>query len=457
MLTTQDLQIAERVIIEFEQKEAFPEEIASLQIKGKTVKRSSSIYKLDPFLGSDNLVRVGGRLGNAMLSDEAKPPLILPKGSHVSELVLCEIHEDGGHFGRAYILSKLRERYWIVHANSAARRMIHKCVICKRHRAKVTEQKMADLPAARLKTGEPPFTRVGVDYFGPILIKQRRSIVKRYGVIFTCLAIRAVHIEKADSLDTSSYINALRRFIARRGPVREMLSDNGTNFVGANRELKEEIGNWNQSQIQGFLLRKGIDWKFNPPAGSHFGGVWERQIRTIRQILQGITKQQQLDDENLQTLLCEVEHIINSRPITKPSDDAKDDGPLTPNILLMMKGISLSPCLSETTDLYARKRWRQVQYMSDMFWKRWVKEYLSSLQKRQKWLKSKPNLTVGDIVLIREETTPRCAWPLGRIIKVMPDKKGLVRRVLLKTGHNELERPYDKLCVILEAEQTNPL
>ncbi|XP_077870224.1 uncharacterized protein LOC144363371, partial [Saccoglossus kowalevskii] len=147
-------------------------------------------------------------------------------------------------------------------------------------------------------------------------------------------------------------------FIARRGAVKLIRSDNGSNFVGAQRELKDELQNWNQLKINGFLLQKGIDWRFNPPSGSHFDGVWERQICTLRQILQAITKQQQLDDDGLQTFFCEVEQIINSRPITKPSEDAGDLEALTPNMLFTMKSTALAPCLAGKRDMYARRRWR---------------------------------------------------------------------------------------------------
>lgn len=123
---------------------------------------------------------------------------------------------------------------------------------------------MADLPSERVTPNEPPFTRVGVDYFGPFEVKSRRSIVKRYGVIFTCLAIRAIHIEVAPSLDTDSFINALQRFTARCGQVKELRSDNGKNFVGAERELRVDIKEWNQCKIN-VLLQKGIKWTFNPP------------------------------------------------------------------------------------------------------------------------------------------------------------------------------------------------
>ena len=161
--------------------------------------------------------------------------------------------------------------------------------------------------------------------------------MKRYGVLFTCLVLRAIHIKVAPSLDTDSFINALRRFIARRGQVRELRSDNGTNFVGAERELKTTIAQWNQAQVHDVLLQKGIKWTFNPPAGSHHGGVWERLIRSVRKVLNSTLKVQRLDEEGLHTVLCEVEAIINSRPITKASTDPNDLEALTPNHLLLLK------------------------------------------------------------------------------------------------------------------------
>ncbi|XP_062600652.1 uncharacterized protein LOC134262294 [Saccostrea cucullata] len=170
-----------------------------------------------------------------------KHPVILPKDHHVSTLILNQIHQDLLHSGRNQMLAKLRERYWLIHAPSAIRKVISKCVTCRRQRSKVGEQKMASLPKDRIIPDEPPFSRVGVDYFGPFEVKVKRSRVKRYGVIFTCIASRAVHLEIAASLDTDSYINALRRFIARRGQVKKIRSDNGTNFVGAERELKKSI------------------------------------------------------------------------------------------------------------------------------------------------------------------------------------------------------------------------
>ena len=175
---------------------------------------------------------------------------------------------------------------------------------------------MLNLPKERLCCDEPPFTYVGTDCFGPFYTKRGRAQVKRYGVIFTCLVIRAVHLEVTEDLSTSAFINCLRRFIARRGSLKVISCDRGTNFVGAEKELNMAIENWNQSEIHQCLLKKGIDWKFNPPHSSHFGGSWERHIGTIRKVLNFVLINQKLTDDSLCTFLCETEMIINSRPLT---------------------------------------------------------------------------------------------------------------------------------------------
>ena len=183
------------------------------------------MLKFDPIL-VDGLLRVGGRLNKAPIKPDAKNPVILPKQSAIVELIIKHYHITLGHSGREHVLAILRDRYWIIHGNSMVRKVLTKCLSCKRRQAKVGEQKMADLPHNRVNPGAPPFTCVGVDYFGPFIIRERRSLVKRYGVIFTCLAIRAIHLEIARTLDTNSFIMALRRFISRRGQVKEIRSDN---------------------------------------------------------------------------------------------------------------------------------------------------------------------------------------------------------------------------------------
>lgn len=247
-LTPEDLAKAEQSIIQYVQKHKFRSEIASLKDGCKNIPKDSLLYKLNPVMDGE-ILRVGGRLSKAAMPTESKHPVILSKDLHISTLILRHIHQQLGHTGRNHMLSRLWQKYWIISANSAARKVISDCVVCRRNRGKPGEQKMADLPEERVLPDKAPFTDVGVDYFGPIDVKRGRSHLKRYGVLFTCLTSRAVHLEVAYTLDADSYINAVRRFICRRGPVSSIRSDNGTNFVGANRELKESLADLNYGKI----------------------------------------------------------------------------------------------------------------------------------------------------------------------------------------------------------------
>ena len=286
------------------------------------------------------------------------------------------------------MLALLRKRFWLIRVNTRARSVLSSCFQCKRRHGATGQQKMANLPHPRVTTDQPPFTCAGIDYFGPFVVRQKRSLVKRYGAIFSCWVLRAVHLEISHTLDTDSFILALRRFIARRGQVKEIRSDNGTNFMGAEKALRIMSSGWNQAKIHDTLPQKGIKWVFNPPAASHHGGVWQRLIRSTHKILGALTKEQVLDDECLQTLLCEAESIINGRPLTKFSDNPNDLEPIMPNHLrLLRQNDSLPPGLFEKNNTYSGRRWRQVQYLANVFWGRWKREYLLSLQARQKWFR----------------------------------------------------------------------
>ena len=322
------------VVLRWSQQVHYSEEIKSL--KAGSGLKQGRLARLSPVLVQD-VLRVGGRLKNSSVSEDTKFPIIISPESPVAESIIRSIHLQMGHGGREQVLSRLRERYWVVQANALTRLVLSKCVVCRRSFGNSLTQMMADLPSDRVSPDLPPFTNTGVDFFEPFHVKQGRSLVKRYGVLFICLVTRAVHIEMAVSLDTDAFVNALRRFIARRGQVKSMRSDNGTNFVGAERELREAIRGWNQSKISSFLLQRSIDWTFNTPAASHHGGSWERLIRSIRRILAGLLKEQTLTNDGLRTLLSEVESILNSRPLTRSLSDPNDLSCLTPNHLLLLK------------------------------------------------------------------------------------------------------------------------
>ena len=224
------------------------------QDKKIAVKRCGNIYKLNPFM-ENGFIRVGGRLHNAPVKIDARHLNILPKKHHVVNLIIDYYHRASGHSGAEYTLSLLRQSYWIISARSIVRNIINKCFNCRRRQAPVMQQKMASLPEDRITPSKPPFIYVGVDCFGPFLVRRGRATAKTYGVLFTCIAIRAVYIEVVHFMDTESFINTLRRFISRRGRPEEISSDNGGNLVKGEKKLRESLQQWNQAQIHEYFLQ----------------------------------------------------------------------------------------------------------------------------------------------------------------------------------------------------------
>ena len=399
------------------QTESVPKDRHHDKERKAVLKKSSSLNALDPYLDASGMLRVGGRIKKANLSDSLKNPVILPKTGHITELVLRHAHEKTHHSGRGLTLNELRSSgYWIINGNAAVRHFISRCVTCRHLRGTFGEQKMANLPSSRVEPA-PQFSYCAVDYFGPWYVKEGRKEVKRYGALFTCLASRAVHIEVAHSMETDSFLQALRRFTCRRGPIRELRSDQGTNFVGAENELKAALQEMDDEKIKAELLKENIDWIRNPATASNFGGVWERQIRSVRNIMAALMKQHghSLNDESLRTLLCEAEAVVNSRPLTTETlSDPLSPLPLSPSTLLTGKTklILPPPGKFQREDTYCKRRWRRVQHIANEFWNRWSKEYLQILQLRQKWTHKRRNFKEGDIALLKDNNSCRNKWPM---------------------------------------------
>ncbi|XP_057694376.1 uncharacterized protein LOC130917223 [Corythoichthys intestinalis] len=400
--------------------------------------RKETLMKLNPVLDKDGLLRIGGRLSSAELNEDEKHPLIIPSSSHVATLLVRHFHEQSAHQGRHITEGAVRSAgFWIVGGKRLVSSLIHNCVTCRKLRGKMQFQKMADLPADRV-TPEPPFTTVGLDVFGPWTIVTRRTRggsarSKRWAVIFSCMTTRAVHIELIESMSTDSFINALRRFFAVRGPAKLLRSDRGTNFVGACKELGLDT---DKSATGKFLQEKGCAWTFNPPHASHMGGSWERLIGVARRILEAmLTKNAQtnLSHEILSTFMAEVMAIINARPLVPVSTDPESPTVLTPAMLLTQKASSVSaPSGNFSQGQLYGKQWKRVQHLADTFWKRWKMEYLSSLQKRSKWTNNQPNVKEGDIVLLKDAQAHRNEWPMGLIVRTVPSGDNRVRK--LKCG-----------------------
>ena len=451
LITTSEMARAETDILKYVQRQEYAKEIRCLsQSNGNTafVSRSSSLVKLSPFM-EDGLVKVGGRLEHLSIQYESKHQVILPKKCHVTDLIIRHFHITNGHVGAQQVLAMIRNQYWIVNGMAAVKRSIGTCFECRRQKQPPCKQQMAPLPEERLIPDRPPFTFVGLDYVGPLLVKHGRGQCKRYGCLFTCLTTRAVHIELAHSLDTNSFLGALNRFISRRGKPCKIFSDNGTNLTSGERELNSLLSQWNQAQIHEHLLQKSIEWHFIPPSASHMDGIWERIVKSTKSILKSLAKEQLLSDEALLTFMAEAERILNDRPITPLSNDVRDPEPLTPNMLLLLRCNSSLPLGVFTKhETYYNRWWRQVQYLANIFWRRWLKEYLPSLQIRDKWFKAYENLKEGDIVLIVDETNQRGHWPMGIITGVNFGRDHLVRSVKVKCGNSVKVRPVTKICLL---------
>ena len=245
-----------------------------------------------------------------------KHPIVLPE-HHVTRMIIRDAHERNGHVGSNHTLSVLRRRFYLLRGYKQVRNVLKSCIKCTKHHGQPLQQLMGDLPKERVEASHPPFTYVGVDYFGPFNVKFRRGTAKRYGCLFTCLVTRAVHVEIAHSLDSDGFIMALQRFMARRGKPVKIVSDNGTNFVGAERELLDEVKMINSKRVKDEMLMEAIEWQFIPPHAPHMGGVWERIVKSVKNVLTQLVGNRLLNDEQLLTFMSEVEKILNDRPLTR--------------------------------------------------------------------------------------------------------------------------------------------
>lgn len=418
------------------------------------------LSKLSPFVDTRGILRVGGRLKHASLPCHVKHPYLLPKTSRLSTLLIDHFHATYLHCGPRLLQSLVMRRYWILGVRNLIRSRLSKCVICFKIKPIPLQPFQGDLPPSRLQTGHC-FQTIGIDFGGPFIIKESRrrnaKTYKAYLCLIVCHATKAVHLELVTELTSEAFIAALDRFVSRRGLCHSIVTDGGTNFVGARRYLSEvsEMLNRERNSISNQLASRGITWKLNPPSGPHFGGIFESGIKSTKYHLKRIIGSQVLTFEELYTILTKIEAMLNSRPLVELSSDPDEVDALTAGHFLIGRPlISLpEPVHSENETL--RTRWQLLQRLSQIFWRTWQRDYLHTLQQRLKWFKHgnhQPKL--NDLVTIYEPNLPANEWRLGRVVQLHPGKDNITRVVTVKTSKGLLTRPAVKICP-LPIEQNN--
>lgn len=454
-LTVEEIERATTAIVLLVQREEFSSELQVLKDK-KLLPKNSKIISLNPFLDNKGLIRVGGRLVNSKLTPDQKYPILLPSKHFITKSILWEMHKRLHHCGQEQLLAAVRLKYWPISARRVIKSVIHNCVPCFKVNPTIPQHFMGDLPSSRVTESTKPFDVVGIDYAGPLQVKEshRRGkihIIKAYVAVFVCFKTKAVHLELVSMLTTEAFLAALMRFTARRGICREIHSDNATNFVGANqrlREIYEFIAN-SSDEIATDLARQQIKWCFIPSRSPHFGGLWEATIKTIKRNFYKTVQNSVLTFEESYTLLTGIEACLNSRPITPISTSPNDLLALTPSHFLIGETLLQPPeknLINVPCNLLSR--WQHLQKLRQYFWKRWSFEYLQQLQTRNKWFLKSENLKLGLVVVLIEENVPPLKWKLGLINELFPGKDGIVRVVSVKTANGILQRSIKKLCVL---------
>ena len=446
--TSGELQSATIRLAHLVQLESFSSELRALARDANLT--PPKLRKLRPFLDDSGVIRVGGRLKHSNLPFKSKYPILLPKSHHITRLLIDHYHITYLHTGALHLHSLLQSSFWIVNAREVIAKQLSRCIKCFRHKPVESRPLMGDLPRSRVDPVSP-FYKTGVDYGGPYNLLMARTrkpkVYKGYICLFVCFATKAIHLEAVSDLTTDAFLAALRRFVARRGSVREIYSDCGTNFVGAKRKIADWYETVNSKKcnerVAIDLANKGIDWKLTAARSPHLNGLMEGGIKSVKKHLKRVIGEQLLTYEEFNTILVQIEAVVNSRPLTPISSDPSDIQALTPgHFLLQNPDLALEPAVP--TDL--RGRWLLIQQLVKSFWDRWHKDYLNTLQIRAKWTKTSPNLKVGDVVLMKEPHLDPCHWRLARVSRVSPGADGIVRVAEVTNSRGTYSRAVRKLC-----------
>ncbi|XP_041973748.1 uncharacterized protein LOC121729336 isoform X1 [Aricia agestis] len=446
-LTYKELQSSQNVILNIAQQEMFPEEYITLKAK-QTLHKKNRLISLSPFIDSQNLIRVGGRLENSNYDYNIKHPILLCSKHHLTKSIFEKEHKALFHGGPQLLLAQVRLNYWPLAGKNLAKHVVRSCVRCTRFKAQPIQIPMGNLPTDRTHL-EFPFLRSGMDFAGPVLIADRKGrgcrLTKSYICVFVCFAVRAVHLELVSDLTKEAFLAAFSRFISRRGKPQRVYSDNGSTFVGAFNELSRFI-QVSSKQIESDLANQDIQFKFIPAYSPHFGGIWEAAVKSTKHLLRRVLSLTHLTYEELSTCLIQIEAILNSRPLTPLSSDPSDLSFLTPSHFLLGRAQSsiIRPGLTEH-NIHRLQRFDRIEKLRQHFWQRYSNEYVSLLQQRTRWQTGGQDLKVGAMVLVRDVNLPPLLWLLGRVVAVKPGTDGRSRVADIRTKKGTITRAYNNI------------
>ena len=462
-LQQKDILHAEQWMLNESQKRSFPKEREAL-FKGHHIPHNSPLKALNPYLDENNLVRVGGRLNHSSLAHFQQHPIITSSKDKLIIKYVTHLHITLCHCGPSHLLSYAGIKMHIVGARKLTRKICSQCITCRKKTPTPQPQLMGQLPSSRV-TPTIAFSHTGVDFAGPFCIKMgyvRRPVkLKAYVCVFICLTYKAIHLELVSDLSTASFKACLLRFISRRNKPKHLYSDNGSNFLGAKREILE-LQSFLKKQdtnddIRHYLLSNHeVTWHNIPPRSPHFGGLWEGAVKSMKKHLHRITGSTLLTFEEMSTILCQIEACLNSRPLL-PDTSHNQDGLQTltsGHFLVYGQPSSLQSDPRMSDDLHLLRKWNLCKAIVSQFWKRWTTEYLHTLQSRTKWQHPNPNLQVDDVVIVKPDSHFHCHWPTARIISTHPGADGLVRVVTLKTSSGVYKRPVTKVSLLFRPDTT---
>ena len=449
-LQPQELKEAERTLWKIVQKSSFAATWSDLS-SDRSPAKQSNVVKLRPQIFPDGLIRLGGRLRLLPVPHNEKHPILLPKDHPAVHLLVRQTHEELLHAGPGVVLTRLLKQFWIVQGRKLVRHVISRCILCKRRTPQPMQQRMADLPDTRCPVeGAQVFQHIGLDMAGPYFIRNKpdKFIHKRYFAIFTCLLSRAVHLESLATANTDSFLAAFERFTNRRGRRPEsVVCDNGSNIKAASLELAR----LQQTKSKIRDKHPDITWRFIPPTGSHYGGIYERLVAAVKKSLKAaLPDHSPISDEHFATLLAAVEGILNARPLTYISQDPADPQPLCPADALGAAHYStLTP---EPEEWSLKKQWHQNQRRLDVFWERLRGEVIPFFQVTSKWHKETRAPRPGDVVTMLDDQC-RGAWPLAVVEDTEISHDGRVRTVTIRyrsgDKNRRCRRPISSLCLLL--------